>query len=337
MHLPKIPRIILALIAAPALCGAANITWTYDLVPDGPPNDGTLDWAGHVNTTGTLISAQNLGGGTAGTYGGVAFTAGTFSFGNNFTGYYNGNAGNNLAHTGTWNAAAASLTLKQALIGQDLEIGRTYQVQLFIGDARTGDSVGRLVSLDGGTKVRYAFNSGAWEILAATGTFVADAISQTISINTFNPAGAQRGAQLNGFQIRVTSPPLTDYELWANANGLSLDNRGINDDPDGDGMTNLMEYVYGGSPVTYGKELEPLADLDDPNPTYYFYRSHRSVGQVALVCQWSTDLTTWTDIPIGTDSLPPVTITDLGNGADVVAVAIPQQSGKIFVRLKATK
>lgn len=206
------PFTIGILAASLGLClssssNAAAIAWTYQQIPDGPPTNGVLDWNGMVSTNGTLISAQNLGGGTAGTYGGVSFSAGTFSFGNIFTGFYNTNVANDLAHTGTWSGAAATFTLDSALIGQNLVAGQTYEVQLFVGDARAPQA-GRLLQLDGGPLTQYAFSSGSYPILAATGTFVADAASQSIIINTFQSNGTTvSGAQLNGFQIRAVPEP----------------------------------------------------------------------------------------------------------------------------------
>ena len=213
----RLPRcctpLIRGIAAAAMLCVAASvtraatITWNYSLIPDSSPADGVLDWSGNVSTNGTLVNAQNLGG-SAGTFGGVNFAAGTVSFDNLFTGYYNPTPANDLAHTGTWSGNASTLVLDLATIGQDLGLGQEYEVQLFFADARAALE-GRTVTVDGGPLTQYAYNGNdtGWPVLSALGTFTADATSQSITINTFNTNLTVAGGQLNGFQIRAVPEP----------------------------------------------------------------------------------------------------------------------------------
>jgi hypothetical protein len=144
---------------------------------------------------------------------------------------------------------------------------------------------------------------------------------------------------------------MSPYLAWAGdpANGLTA---GVNDgptqDPDHDGISNLMEYVLGGMPAGAGAadlSILPKQTLDATNLVLTFRRSDLSEADTAVVVQWSTDLATWLDFAtIGAaDALPAVDVTeDLPSAAlDTVVVAIPraghEAGGKLYGRVKATK
>lgn len=201
--------LLAALLAMPAFSSAAVILWNYKLIPDSAAPIGVLDWDGNVRTDGTLVAAQNSGG-MAGNYGGVEFAAGTFSFGSTSSAYYNVNPSNGLANTGTWaGTGAGTLTLDNTTVGgTGLIVGQQYLVQLFFADARPSSS-GRAISIDGGERQPFAFNSGTFPILSAEGVFTANDIFQNITLEAFVNAttGATIGPQLNGFQLRAVPEP----------------------------------------------------------------------------------------------------------------------------------
>lgn len=130
---------------------------------------------------------------------------------------------------------------------------------------------------------------------------------------------------------------LTDYDNWATANGLTSGNSAPGLDPDGDGISNLMEYVFNGNPSMYSTSIAPVTNIEGPNLNYYFLRAHRSQPDVTLTFQWSTNLVDWTDIAVGPISDGPVSVSDNMDGTDLVGITIPKQPGKMFVRLKAVK
>ena len=56
------------------------------------------------------------------------------------------------------------------------------------------------------------------------------------------------------------------------------------------------------------------------------------------VVQYGSDLSGWTDVPIGATSGGMVNISENGSGADTVTVTIPTGSNpKVFARLKVTR
>ena len=137
------------------------------------------------------------------------------------------------------------------------------------------------------------------------------------------------------------------YEAWAALNGLTGGpgrDSGFSSDPDGDGIPNGLELVFGGNPLAGGDALPQIAS-DADALTYSFSRSHESESLVALVVQWSCDLQSWNDVPVGAASSGPdangvtLSVTQNGSSLDTVVATIPRQlekNGKIFVRLRAT-
>jgi autotransporter-associated beta strand protein len=67
-------------------------------------------------------------------------------------------------------------------------------------------------------------------------------------------------------------------------------------DPDGDGITNLMEFVLGGSPVVSSQAILPTQAIVGSNVVLSYKRSDESEAATTQVGQWSTNLSTWNDV-----------------------------------------
>ncbi len=134
----------------------------------------------------------------------------------------------------------------------------------------------------------------------------------------------------------------TDYVTWASVSGLGENNRDPYQDPDHDGVINLMEYILGGLPIGSGAadtSILPTQSLQANDLVFSYERSVASKSDTTQLVQTSTDLTTWTDFAtIGPVSADPVTIVEKGTETDSVSVLIPhssQNDGKLFARLAA--
>ena len=217
----------LAALAALTLAGsahAATISWSSTAFL----TDGTSPWGfveGQFNTTGTQIFAENSGGGAVSS-GGINFTAPTVGiFDAPFAGFHSGDPVT-LASTGTYMNANAVGTI--SLTG--LSVGYTYRIQALVIDGRPDDGIqtitGRTVWFDGINQGVYAngISGVTWgDGILATGTFVADATTQSFTIQTRNPADtANTGGQLNALTLYQTAIPEPSAALLGGIGMLAL-------------------------------------------------------------------------------------------------------------------
>jgi hypothetical protein len=133
----------------------------------------------------------------------------------------------------------------------------------------------------------------------------------------------------------------TPFENWATdpAQGLSAGvNDGPTDDPDKDGISNLLEFVLGGAPmVSSPSSIRP--DLTQPAAAWSFEydRSNlsRPPGTIQEV-EYGDDLTGWDSLIIPLTSAGNVTVTP-GASTDHVRVTLPAMGNRGFVRLKVSQ
>jgi autotransporter-associated beta strand protein len=100
-------------------------------------------------------------------------------------------------------------------------------------------------------------------------------------------------------------------------------------DPDSDGITNLMEFVIGGSPVVSSQSILPTLATVGSDQVLSYTRSDESESVTTQVGQWSTDLSTWTNVT-------PVLVNENGASADDMSITVPNSNaanGKMFLRL----
>jgi autotransporter-associated beta strand protein len=131
------------------------------------------------------------------------------------------------------------------------------------------------------------------------------------------------------------------YSSWATTNGLTSGNNGINQDPDSDGISNILEYVLGGNPLSSSSSILPTQSIVGSNLVLTYSRSDESEADTVQTIEISTDLTNWTTFATpGATSAGTVTVTENGSSADTVSTAIPlsnASNGKLFARLKVTQ
>ena len=143
----------------------------------------------------------------------------------------------------------------------------------------------------------------------------------------------------------TTGPSASPYAAWATAQGLN--NPGVNDgatqDPDKDGISNALEFVLGGNPLTSNTSILPVKTLTATDFIFTFNRADESEAEITAKFQYGSTLTGWTDVAIGATTAlsgPQVTVTENGASPDTVTVTIPRTSavgGKLFGRLNVVK
>lgn len=146
--------------------------------------------------------------------------------------------------------------------------------------------------------------------------------------------------------INVGIPVLGPYETFVSVITNSAD-RGVADDPDGDGIPNGIEFVIGGTPLdSSDAALLPTGEFVNTDvgngATDYLLFSYRSVSDAALLdpgVEYDTDLQGefWTFAVNGLNGIVIQTTTDgFEAGVDRVDAYIPASlavDGKIFARL----
>lgn len=134
-------------------------------------------------------------------------------------------------------------------------------------------------------------------------------------------------------QVSWIRSDYTDYENWKLANftpeELSIPTiSGDSADPDGDGITNLMEYATSNSPLTNINDY-PIIHTSDLTHIHLEYSVDTSRTEVSLIGQYSLNLATW---------LPRTHTTSATNGnIQARKISYPLNAPKAFLRLKATK
>jgi fibronectin-binding autotransporter adhesin len=172
--------------------------------------------------------------------------------------------------------------------------------------------------------------------LSIDGSPVADGVYGSLTNPTL---GITQTAAITGDGLLYVNVavPLTPYDTWAQAAGLTPLNDGPTQDPDFDGIENSLEFVLGGNPLASSTGVLPLLVPDPSNFIFTFNRQDDSIGQVGLIFQYGSDLSGWTDIAIPEFSSGAVTVLP-GSPADAISVSVPKGSNTLmFGRLKAVK
>jgi autotransporter-associated beta strand protein len=132
------------------------------------------------------------------------------------------------------------------------------------------------------------------------------------------------------------------YATWASdpLNGLTegVDD-GATDDPDDDGIDNMLEFVLGGNPSVSSPEILPELDASGANFIFTFDRNDDSEAEVTLIFQYGSDLVGWTDVAVGAVSdLPVLMVDENADSPDLITITIPKGINTgMFGRLRAVK
>ncbi len=179
-----------------------------------------------------------------------------------------------------------------------------------------------------------------------TGTFagIAEGATVTAGSNTFTLS------YTDASRITLTSTTVDPFASWAEAQISNVNPNapaGFDDDADGDGFDNGLEWILGGNPLSQdAASLVTSTASATGGLTLTFTREDDSIGQATLSVEYDADLAgTWSSLPVGATSSGPdangVTITiNPTPDPDAITVNIPASNavnGKLFGRLKASK
>ncbi len=137
----------------------------------------------------------------------------------------------------------------------------------------------------------------------------------------------------------TATPPSSGYGTWAATNAPTTGNDPTADE-DGDGVSNGVEFVLGGTISTNDLDKLPSVSNDGTIMTFSFERAQQSIDASASVSiEVGTDLATWPDVyPVPDDTTvgPPVTVEkDSSPGFDTVTLSVQMApDAKKFGRLK---
>jgi autotransporter-associated beta strand protein len=191
--------------------------------------------------------------------------------------------------------------------------------------------------------------SSAWSLVSGPGTVVFNDPSLAAAQATFSTAGNYslrfRASNASGTVSRLLSVTVTDpvpdpgtfagwqEETWPGV--LNADLIAASQDPDGDGMNNLLEWAMHGNAKTPDHFDLRLTQSATPGKFDFSYtRRKTSPGQAIFVVEWSNTLGgDWSAEGVGTEVTSPFDAT-----SESVTVTIPANGmGRRFVRVKVVK
>ncbi len=187
-----------------------------------------------------------------------------------------------------------------------------------------------------GSTVNYAVTFGGAAM--GTGSFTWSGTNENyigVYSNLF-PASGTTG-QLDDFAVAARMAGPSPYATWAatNAPGSEPD-----DDSDGDGVPNAIEFMLGGDKNTKDLGKLPTATTNGGNMTFSFIRDRDSIdAAVRAVIEVGTVPGVWPNVfTVGSNtasSTAGVSVSDNGNGTDTVTLTVPRApDARKFARLK---
>jgi autotransporter-associated beta strand protein len=157
-------------------------------------------------------------------------------------------------------------------------------------------------------------------------------------------------AHNGGTQIALVSNTLPGFASWIGGFGLAPADKDPTDDPDSDGMDNLLEFVLNGDPSVSDSGILPVLNVTTTDFEFTFQRRDDSVSpETTQTFQWGSTLATWpgsavipaTSNTVGVANITVTAGTPNNAVTDTVKVSIPKTeaggAGKLFGRLQVVK
>ncbi len=344
--------------------GTVNVNATGGL-GDSSASNNTLALDGAVldNTSGAPVESAKTTSGVISVNADLVFT-GTHPLG---LGGANVNLGNSVGASRTFTVSGSTLEIQGSI--SDGTNGITPAVNLI------KDGAGTL--LLSGSNLYSGSTTVSAGALAVTGNSVPD--GSTLTLNITNGASVDlTGIEYVNEVVFDADPPVTDviytsdgkygttasaaftgsgylvvgnpalpeiYDFWILGWGLAPDERGANDDPESDGIPNLLEWVLNGDPSVSDTSKLPELEVTPADFVFTYFRNDPSYFDTIQSFEFGGDLSFGTSVTIpegpgaSMEGVATITITE-GSPADTIEISIPRSSevdGKIFGRLRAVK
>ena len=232
-----------------------------------------------------------------------------------------------------------------ALTFADVQIGPAIPAALTAtsGDNQVALSWTASAGATGYNIQRSLTNGGSYAIIGTSvGTSYTDGTA-TNGVTYYYVVSATLGAGQSGNSNQVTgtpAAPVSTYSAWA-SNGAQGLTPGVNDgpldDPDRDGISNLIEFTLGGAPTVSSPSILPALAKSGIDWVFEYDRSDVSMAPATTqIVEYGSTLTGWTPVTIPVTTAGMVTITP-GSPSDHVKVTLPPGGNQQFVRLKVSK
>ncbi|MCX6878404.1 MAG: DUF6288 domain-containing protein [Verrucomicrobia bacterium] len=243
-----------------------------------------------------------------------AATGGTFAAGNYTISYLPGTLTVNPADQTITFETLAAMTCGEAPFDLTATASSGLPVSYVSSDPTVASVAGNTVTLlKAGSITITASQPGDGNYTAAT------PVGQSLTVHPANPGA---------------------FATWASdpAQGLTAGvNNGPLDDPDHDGISNLLEFALGGEPMVSSQAIQPKLTHAASGWVFEYERSDLSLAPATIqVVEYGSDLTGWSAVTIPEATYDNVSITP-GTFSDHVKVIIPNSVTKRFVRLKVTQ
>lgn len=152
------------------------------------------------------------------------------------------------------------------------------------------------------------------------------------TVRVANSAGVEVSAAA---ELTVIGDP---FQAFVELHGLDAISGAPTADPDGDGLSNVVEFVLGGDPTQPDASIAPALTYleEDGIATWVLtFRARANPGGVTWAVDHSTDLVNWTAIGHGVNGAT-VHITPSGADWQDVVVTLPASGAPMFARLRVT-
>ncbi len=191
-----------------------------------------------------------------------------------------------------------------------------------------------------GASALSGFDGSAKSFVLASGTTPVTGLvsgNWQVSVNGFSFPGAWSVQAPGNDLLLVYAPPVLGYSGWKTAKELPEGQAGFEQDADGDGIANGLEFVLGTDPLERSATDAPHAAWDGGD-LVFTYKLTSEAAYLQPVVDYSADLSApWTTAIHGQGGVT-ISSAPAGEGAELVTVRIPcGGAAAFFARLRASE